>query len=103
MLNLLRMLAGIKGSLLLLLLSSWSTILSAEEVMLGEIEFPTSGSPDATPEFIRGVLYMHSFEHDLAAAAFRQAQTIDLEFALAYWGEAMTKHHSLPLWSAANF
>ena len=58
----LRMRAWIKGSLLLLFLSSWPSILLAEEVKLGEIECPTSGAPDAMPGFIRGVLFMHSFE-----------------------------------------
>ena len=87
--------AWIKGSLLLLCLSSCPSILKAEEVLLGEIEFPTSGAPDAQPAFIRGVLYMHSFEYDHAAVAFRQAQHIDPDFAMAYWGEAMTSHHSL--------
>ena len=95
MLTLLRIRIWIGGSLLLLVFSSWPSLLLAEEVFLGEIEFPSSGAPDAQPEFIRGVLYMHSFEYDLAAVAFRQAQTIDPEFAMAYWGEAMTYHHSL--------
>ena len=85
----------IKGSLFLFFLSSWPSTLLAEEVLLGEIEFPTSGAPEAQPEFIRGVLYLHSFEYDHAAAAFRQAQDIDPDFAMAYWGEAMTHHHSL--------
>jgi tetratricopeptide (TPR) repeat protein len=79
----------------LLFLSSWPSISLAGEVSLGEIEFPTSGAPDAKPEFIRGVLYIHSFEYDHAAAAFRRAQDIDPDFAMAYWGEAMTYHHSL--------
>ena len=95
MLTLLCMRAWIKSSLLLLCLSSCPSILKAEEVLLGEIEFPTSGAPDAQPAFIRGVLYMHSFEYDHAAVAFRQAQHIDPDFAMAYWGEAMTSHHSL--------
>ena len=86
----LRVRAWIKGLLLLLLLSSWPSILLAEDVMLGVIEFPTSGAPDAGPEFVRGVLYMHSFEYDHAAVAFRKAQAIDPDFAMAYWGEAMT-------------
>ncbi|MGK0223103.1 MAG: tetratricopeptide (TPR) repeat protein, partial [Limisphaerales bacterium] len=46
-------------------------------------------------EFIRGMLYMHSFEYGPAAVAFRKAQSIDPNFAMAYWGEAMTNHHSL--------
>ena len=63
--------------------------------MLGKIDFPTSGTQDAKLAFIRGVLYMHSFEYDHAAVAFREAQTIDPDFTMAYWGEAMTNHHSL--------
>jgi tetratricopeptide (TPR) repeat protein len=68
---------------------------SAQEVLLGKIDFPTSGAQDAKSAFIRGVLYMHSFEYAPAAVAFRQAQALDPDFAMAYWGEAMTNHHSL--------
>lgn len=63
---------------------------------LGTIDFPTSGAPNARPVFIRGVLYLHSFEYDSAAKAFREAQRLDPAFALAYWGEAMTYTH--PVW-----
>jgi tetratricopeptide (TPR) repeat protein len=64
-------------------------------VTLGKIDFPTSGSPEAQHAFIKGMLYMHSFEYEPAAIAFRKAQTIEPDFAMAYWGEAMTNHHSL--------
>jgi tetratricopeptide (TPR) repeat protein len=64
-------------------------------MLLGKIEFPTSGAPEAQNFFIQGMLYMHSFEYDPAAVAFRKAQAIDPDFAMAYWGEAMTNHHSL--------
>jgi hypothetical protein len=63
---------------------------------LGEIQFPTSGVPAAQPDFERGVLLLHSFEYDDAAAAFRDAEQRDPDFAMAYWGEAMTYNH--PLW-----
>jgi tetratricopeptide (TPR) repeat protein len=63
---------------------------------LGEIHFPTSGAPAARPDFERGVLLLHSFEYDDAAAAFREAERRDPGFAMAYWGEAMTCNH--PLW-----
>ena len=63
---------------------------------LGDIEFPTSGPPLAQRHFHRGVLLLHNFEYDDAAAAFRQAQLINADFAMAYWGEAMTYNH--PLW-----
>jgi tetratricopeptide (TPR) repeat protein len=63
---------------------------------LGKIHFPTSGAPAAQPDFERGVLLLHSFEYDDAAAAFREAERRDPGFAMAYWGEAMTYNH--PLW-----
>jgi len=63
---------------------------------LGSISFPNSGNAAAQAPFIRGVLLLHSFEYETAAEAFRQAQTADVGFALAYWGEAMTYNH--PLW-----
>ncbi|MDT7044029.1 c-type cytochrome [Candidatus Nitronereus thalassa] len=63
---------------------------------LGEIDFPISGSRKAQQQFLRGVLLLHSFEYDDAQAAFQKAQQIDQDFAMAYWGEAMTLNH--PLW-----
>ena len=63
---------------------------------LGSLEFPNSGAPEAQEPFVRGVLLLHSFEFQDAAEAFREAQEIDPDFALAYWGEALTHNH--PLW-----
>lgn len=63
---------------------------------LGEVDFPTSASPEAQAWFERGALLLHSFIYDDAADAFRRARSIELGFALAYWGEAMTHNH--PLW-----
>ena len=63
---------------------------------LGSISFATSGRPEAEPFFTRGVLYLHSFEYDSAALSFRQAQALDPNYAMAYWGEAMTYTH--PVW-----
>src|SRR5687767_8369909 len=57
---------------------------------LGRIDFPNSGPAAAQPAFERGVLLLHSFEYVDAAEAFREAQTLAPDFALAYWGEAMT-------------
>ena len=64
---------------------------------LGQIDFPTSGSPAAQAQFVRGVAALHSFFYDEAADLFREAQKADPGFALAYWGEAMTYNH--PIWS----
>ena len=64
---------------------------------LGTIVFPNSGTPEAQPAFLRGVLLLHNFAYPQAAEAFREAQKVDPKFALAYWGEAMTYNH--PLWN----
>ena len=68
---------------------------SAQE--LGTISFPTSGAAAAQPAFLEGVKALHSFQFDEAAEAFRRAQKADPDFALAYWGEAMSYNH--PLWA----
>jgi tetratricopeptide (TPR) repeat protein len=67
---------------------------------LGTIDFRTSGSPAAQPLFIKGVLLMHSFEYDDAREAFVAAQQADPNFAMAYWGEAMTYNH--PVWQRTS-
>jgi tetratricopeptide (TPR) repeat protein len=67
---------------------------------LGTIQFPTSGAPTAQPAFIEGVKDLHSFEFDEAAAAFKNAQQADPNFALACWGEAMSYNH--PLWAQVD-
>jgi hypothetical protein len=43
------------------------------------------------------VLFLHSFEYPSALQAFREAQQVDPDFAMAYWGEAMTWTH--PVWN----
>ncbi|NNL66902.1 MAG: hypothetical protein HKP30_11705, partial [Myxococcales bacterium] len=64
--------------------------------LLGEIDFPNSGAPEAQADFIEGVLYLHNFEYEDAREAFVRAREIDPGFAMAYWGEAMTHNH--PIW-----
>ena len=81
--------------ILTLIALTWAASSAAQEAALGKVHFPNSGASAAQEDFIRGVLYLHSFEYEPAATAFRNAQSIDPEFAMAYWGEAMTGHHSL--------
>ena len=69
--------------------------LSAQAPRLGVVHFPTSAGPAAQAAFDEGVLWMHSFEYAKAATAFRRAQDLEPEFALAYWGEAMTHNHPI--------
>lgn len=63
---------------------------------LGSVDFPTSGSPEAQIHFLRGVAAMHSFWYEEALDEFRAATGIQPDFAMGYWGEAMTYNH--PVW-----
>ena len=60
------------------------------------IEFANSGATEAQEPFMRGVtaLHLHMFED--AEAHFQQAQRVDPDFTMAYWGEAMA--HNQPIW-----
>src|SRR5688572_9725 len=69
---------------------------NAQESQLGRVEFPTSGSPQAQAHFLRGLAALHSFWYEEAAEAFRESTKVDPDFAMGYWGEAMTYNH--PLW-----
>jgi tetratricopeptide (TPR) repeat protein len=82
---------------LLVALAGAAGPLAAQADRLGTIAFPNSGARSAQRPFIRGVLLLHSFEYEDAAQAFREAQRLDRGFALAYWGEAMTRTH--PVWN----
>jgi tetratricopeptide (TPR) repeat protein len=65
--------------------------------VLGEITFPTTTeSAEAQAAFIEGMKLLHLFEYPIASNAFQEAQRLDPDFAMAYWGEAMT--HNGPVW-----
>src|SRR5215475_12699898 len=64
---------------------------------LGTISFPTSAAPAAQAPFLVGVKALFNFEFDIAGDAFLDAQKADPNFALGYWGEAMSYNH--PLWA----
>ena len=79
-------------------LISWGFVplLAQPHARLGHIVFPNSGSPKAQADFLLGVAWLHSFSYEDAIDSFRAAQKIDPDFALAYWGEALS--FSQPLW-----
>jgi tetratricopeptide (TPR) repeat protein len=62
---------------------------------LSPLRFPASGSPAAQPSFLRGVTALHNFAYEDAVEAFREAQRLDRDFAMAYWGEAMACNQTL--------
>ncbi len=65
--------------------------------VLGTISFPTTTqSPEAQQAFNEGMLLLHLFEYPFARDQFLKAQQLDPDFAMAYWGEAMTHNH--PIW-----
>jgi hypothetical protein len=68
----------------------------AQSKLLGEIDFPNSGAPEAQEAFRRGVLFLHNFEYRDARMEFERARQADPDFVMAYWGEAMTHNH--PIW-----
>src|SRR6185436_15609263 len=70
---------------------------AAQESQLGRVEFPTSGSKEAQSHFLRGLAALHSFWYEEAIEAFRESTKVDPDFAMGYWGEAMSYNH--PLWS----
>ncbi|HEX3532277.1 MAG TPA: tetratricopeptide repeat protein [Thermoanaerobaculia bacterium] len=69
---------------------------AAAQSEVGEVSFANSGSPAAQAPFLRGLALLHDFEYPDAAEQFRAAQKVDPDFAMAYWGEALT--HTHPVW-----
>jgi Tfp pilus assembly protein PilF len=69
---------------------------AAAQTGVGEVSFANSGAAAAQETFLRGLALLHNFEYPDAAEQFRKAQTIDPDFVMAYWGEAMTYTH--PVW-----
>ncbi len=63
---------------------------------LGEISIDVTCNEEATKKFQEGLLFLHSFQFDDAAEKFAEAQNLDNDCAMAYWGEAMSENH--PLW-----
>jgi tetratricopeptide (TPR) repeat protein len=64
---------------------------------VGKVDFPTSCSAKAQPEFLRGVALLHSFFYEEARRVFESAAALDPKCAMAQWGVAMTYYH--PIWS----
>lgn len=63
---------------------------------VGKVDFANSGAA-AQPSFQRGLAQLHNFQYPQAEKLFEQAEAADANFAMAYWGEALTHVH--PLWN----
>jgi hypothetical protein len=75
--------------------AAWAAPAPAAALNGGEVAFANSGSAAAQAPFLAGLAWLHDFEYPRAAQAFRQAQVADPNFAMAYWGEAMTYNHAV--------
>jgi hypothetical protein len=71
-------------------------LVARAQTNLGHAAFPTSGSPPAQEHFLQGMLLLHNFEYDDAREEFQAASKVQPDFAMAYWGEALT--HTYTLW-----
>lgn len=79
---------------LLALCCAAAAVQAAESDRIGTFDFPSSAAgEEARRHFLLGVGYLHSFGMTQAQAAFRKAQELEPDFAMAYWGEAFTYQH----------
>jgi tetratricopeptide (TPR) repeat protein len=83
---------------LLFMLMPLPTVARGQEARLGKVHFPTSTkSEKAQAHFIRGLAALHSFWFEEALEEFTESTRVDPEFAMGYWGIAMS--HNYPLWA----
>ena len=64
-------------------------------VQLGQVNFPTSCSPQARPSIETGVALLHSFQYQQADQTFTEASKLDSHCAMAWWGKAMSQYEQL--------
>ena len=65
-------------------------------VIIGEVNFPVSCSPDSQHRFNQAVWILHSFWYEEALKAFTAIADAEPKCAMAYWGVAMSQWY--PLW-----
>ena len=65
------------------------------EEHVGNVNFPTSCSPQVQAALEKGLALLHSFQYQESAQAFGNAAQRDGQCAMAYWGEAMALYHQL--------
>jgi tetratricopeptide (TPR) repeat protein len=83
-----------------LFLLSCAQVSGPSEERLGVVQLDISGTDEAKAAFKKGLLLLHNFEYADAREQFQQARELDPSCSMAYWGEAMTWHHTL--WSQQN-
>ncbi len=78
-----------------------SITLHAQVHQTWNLEFPTSASGPAQEHFLNGVTYMHLHMFEDAEFEFQAAQALAPDFAMAYWGEALSQHRTI--WSIHHY
>ncbi len=78
-----------------MLVSALALVLTAAAPSLGQADFPVTGSAASRAHFEQGLLYLHSFMYDQAAAEFRAATADEPGFVMGRWGEAMSLNHAV--------
>lgn len=63
----------------------------------GTVAFETSATGKTKTDFDLGIALLHSFEYDEAEKVFAKIIDQQPQFAMAYWGVAMSNYH--PLWA----
>ncbi|GAA4721529.1 tetratricopeptide repeat protein [Sphingomonas lutea] len=72
---------------------------------LGKVDFAiTTGNPLARRYFNQGLSFAYGFNHAAAIAAFREAQRLDPDCAMCFWGEALAHGPNInaPMDAAVN-
>ena len=57
---------------------------------LGKVNFPiTTANPQAQRYFNQGMAFAYGFNHAAAIASFKEAQRLDSDCAMCWWGESL--------------
>lgn len=68
---------------------------SAERKQFGNVNFPTSCSPEVQATLGQALSLLHSFQYLEAEQVFTRSSQQDAGCAMAYWGKAMARYHQL--------
>lgn len=74
---------------------SFAQYSGAADQSVGVVAFANSGAAAAQKDFLTALALLHNFQYSQAAEAFKRAEAADPNFAMAYWGEAMTYNHAV--------
>lgn len=55
---------------------------------LDGLDFPVTANAQARPFFLQGLMFSYGFNHAAAVRSFKEAQRLDPDCALCWWGEA---------------